>query len=88
MAYERFISPGPSVATLWTRYYFSLKAHALIGDILDLDEEKDAAKLLDGNINTVWCAAILYQFCWDKQVNACKRPLRYSKGHGSIVVSY
>lgn len=68
------------------RESFSLKGRNVIGDILDSDEESNAAKLLDGKMDIVWCAAILHQFSWDNQITACKRLLRYSNGPGSIIL--
>lgn len=67
------------------REKFDLSGRVVVGDVLDFSAGSEASRLLDGRMDVVWSSAVLHQFAWDKQVVACKRLLRYTKGRGSFV---
>ena len=44
------------------RAKFDIEAQLTLGDILDFSTTSDAARLLDGKMDVVWCSAVLHQF--------------------------
>lgn len=65
---------------------FNMDGRFVVGDILDMNDESEAAHLLDGGMNVVWCSAILHQFPWDRAVEACKRLVKYSVGSRAMII--
>lgn len=65
---------------------FDMTGRFVLGDVLDERNGTEAARLLDGRMDVVWCSAVLHQFPWDKTVRACKRLLRYSVGSGAMII--
>ncbi|KAF2098759.1 hypothetical protein NA57DRAFT_75998 [Rhizodiscina lignyota] len=56
------------------------------GDILDFSEDSEAARMFDGNVDVVFCGAIIHQFEWERGVLACKRLLKYArKSSGAMI---
>jgi hypothetical protein len=48
--------------------------------------ESEAADMLDGEMNIVWCSAVLHQVTWDQCVTACRPLVRFARGPGSLTV--
>jgi len=65
---------------------FGMTGRFVMGDVLDEGNEAEAARMLDGRMDVVWCSAVLHQFPWDKAARACKRLLRYSVGSGAMII--
>jgi hypothetical protein len=68
------------------RERFDISDQLVLGDILDFATDSSAVRILDGEMDVVWCSAVLHQFTWAQSIPACKRFVRFTKGSGSLVV--
>jgi hypothetical protein len=70
------------------RERFDIWDRLVLGDILDFATDSSAVRILDEEMDVVWCSAVLHQFTWVQSIAACKRLVRFTKGSGSLVVGY